>query len=361
MIDAAFWHGRKVFVTGHTGFKGGWMALLLSQLRAEVYGFAQPPDDPRCIFVAADVQRDVQHRVGDVRDLADLRTAIDQSRPEIVIHLAAQALVRESYARPIETYMTNAIGTLNVLEAVRNAPSVRAVVIITSDKCYEDLGTLQSYREIDRLGGHDPYSSSKACAELITMAYRNSFFQGANAPAIATGRAGNVIGGGDWALDRLVPDAIAAFMAGEVLLVRNPSSVRPWQHVLDPIIGYVLLAQRLVTHGISFAKAWNFGPSATDEVTVERVVNALDRLWPGDVRWNSDKKEQAHESSYLMLDSSMARTRLGWQPLFEFDQALQLTVDWYYAFMRTADMRSLSLRQVGQALDSASSPSRDRC
>jgi CDP-glucose 4,6-dehydratase len=351
VIDPQFWVGRRVFMTGHTGFKGAWASLLLSSLRANVYGLALAPGDDRSLFATARVEEDVDHRIGDVRELTTVVDAMTQARPDIVIHMAAQSLVRLSYAEPLATYAVNVMGTVNLLEAVRRVPSVKAVVVVTSDKCYDNVGWVWGYRETDDLGGHDPYSNSKACAELVTDAYRRSFFYGADAPRIASARAGNVIGGGDWARDRLVPDAMRAFLAGEDLRIRNPGSVRPWQHVLDPVVAYLVLAERLVQGPSGLSDAWNFGPSGPSEVPVERVVDRLVRLWGGSARWQHDGGDHPHEADYLKLDCSKAVSRLNWRPILDLERTLELTVEWYRAFGSGADIRPVTLSQIAEVLN----------
>jgi CDP-glucose 4,6-dehydratase len=351
VIDPKFWSGRRVFLTGHTGFKGSWTVLLLRHLGAQVTGFALPPVDPKDLFEVADGKSALdQHILADICSAAPIANAIAEARPEIVIHMAAQSLVRPSYEDPIRTYATNVMGTAHVLDAIRRAPSVRAVVSVTSDKCYENVGWVWGYRETDRLGGHDPYSNSKACAELVTDAYRSSFFAPAGTCQVATARAGNVIGGGDWSRDRLVPDAMRAFMTDAALRIRNPNAVRPWQHVLDPVLGYLRLAEHLVEGGHAYAEGWNFGPTAVSEVTVARIVNTLVRLWGGSARWEDDVGEHPHEAFYLKLDCAKAATRVGWRPLIDLDQALELTVEWYRGLAAGADMRALTLAQIRRVL-----------
>lgn len=351
VIDPLFWRDRRVFLTGHTGFKGAWTSLLLSRLGARVSGYSLPPGDHAGVFCAADVARDVDHKVGDVRDLTGMRAAFDAAEPEIVIHMAAQALVRHSYAEPVDTYATNVMGTINLLEAVRHARGVKAVVIVTSDKCYENRGWVWGYRETDRLGGHDPYSNSKACAELVTDAYRRSFFGHASAARIASVRAGNVIGGGDWAHDRLIPDAMRAFLSGEVLHIRNPGAVRPWQHVLDPVSGYLALAQRLTSEqdGQGFAEGWNFGPRASSMVTVSEIIEKLIRIW-GEAAWRIDRGEHVHEAAVLSLDCAKAAERLGWRSMIDLETTLQLTSEWYRSHHEGADMREVTLAQIERFL-----------
>jgi CDP-glucose 4,6-dehydratase len=348
VIDPGFWHGRRVFLTGHTGFKGAWMALLLRSIGAEVYGFSLPPESPDGLFNVAGVEHDVHHRLGDIRNLTELRDALAEAKPDVVIHMAAQALVRLSYDEPVETYATNVIGTVNLLEASRTIAGIKAIVVVTSDKCYENTGSLRGYVETDAMGGYDPYSSSKGCAEIVTAAYARSFFQTADMPFVATARAGNVIGGGDWARDRLVPDIMRSFLAGEVVRIRNPAAIRPWQHVMDPVIGYLTLAQRLVQGGRPFAEGWNFGPSADSEVPVSVLVQTLAAHWGTGARWDLDEGDNPHEAAYLKLDCSKALARLEWHPLIGFDRALRLSSEWYRAFQDGADMRAVTLRQINE-------------
>jgi CDP-glucose 4,6-dehydratase len=348
VIDRAFWRGRHVLLTGHTGFKGAWMSMLLGSLGAKVHGFALPPEEPS-LFASCGVEADVVHHIGDVRDLDAVERALRAAAPEIVIHMAAQSLVQRSYAEPVATYATNVMGTVNVLEATRKATGVRAALIVTSDKCYENRGWERGYREADAFGGHDPYSSSKGCAEIVAAAYRRSFFAANDTCRVATVRAGNVIGGGDWARDRLVPDAMRAFGAGVPLSVRNPNSVRPWQHVLDPVLGYLRLAERLAGDEAAFADGWNFGPDAADSLPVSAVVDQLAKRWGESARWEHDTSGQWHpEAPQLRLDCTKARVDLGWTPQLGIDAALTLTVDWYRARHDGADMRAFTLDQIDQ-------------
>ncbi|MDB5579118.1 MAG: CDP-glucose 4,6-dehydratase [Bradyrhizobium sp.] len=350
VIDRAFWRGRRVFLTGHTGFKGAWTTLLLRSLDAEVGGFALPPEHVDGLFTVADVTGDCAHRIGNINDPAALTKAMADFAPDVVIHMAAQALVRRSYAEPVETYLTNVMGTVHVLEAIRQLDSVRAAVIVSSDKCYENTGLARGYHEGDPLGGADPYSSSKAGTELVTASYRRSYFATARGPQIASARAGNVIGGGDWAEDRLVPDAVRAFRNGIPLHIRNPASVRPWQHVLDPVIGYLRLAERLVSVGRPFAEGWNFGPYAASEVRVGEIADHLVRLWGGDAGWSRDNAEHPYEAAYLRLDCTKANTRLDWHPALSLTQSLQMTVEWYKHLAAGASMREISLGQIDLVL-----------
>lgn len=343
-IDAAFWRGRKVFITGHTGFKGSWLSLWLQDLGAEVTGFSLPERDDNAIFERAGVGAGLQDIRGDIRDLNTLNDAIARAAPSVVLHLAAQPLVRESYRDPVGTLATNVMGTAHVCEAVRRASEkqkIDALVVITTDKVYENREWQKPYTEKDTLGGHDIYSSSKACAELVTASYRASF-AAPHGIAMATARSGNVIGGGDFAADRLVPDAVRAFAAGEMLTIRNPSSTRPWQHVLDPLAGYLILAQRLVEQGAEFAEAWNFGPDPEADVPVSQVADQLVQVWGGDAKWQAIASGGPHEAGLLKLDSSKAKARLGWHPRLPLSRAVAITVAWYRA---AATMRGQVLRE----------------
>ena len=347
-LDSGFWRGRRVFLTGHTGFKGAWMLCVLKALGADVTGYAlDPPTDPS-LFALMGLERACTHIVADIRDLAALEAAMMRAAPEIVIHMAAQALVRDSYQRPVETYAVNVMGTVHVMDVCRRLPSVRSAVMVTTDKCYENVGWIWGYRESDRLGGHDPYSNSKAAAELTVSAYRDSFLA-ERGVHLASARAGNVIGGGDFAADRLVPDAMRAFMAGEPLMVRNPLAVRPWQHVLEPVIGYLTLAQQLHAEP-SLATGWNFGPAIEENIPVGTVARELASLWGEGAEWRQDPAEHPHEAHTLKLDSTKARIELGWAPQLTIHQALQLTAEWYKAYHRGGDVGAVCERQVRQFL-----------
>lgn len=333
MIDKNFWFGKRVFLTGHTGFKGGWLSIWLKSMGSIVTGYSLPPNTNPSLFDKAGISDLVERSIfGDIRDLDQLRNALVAAAPEIVIHMAAQALVRDSYSSPIETYATNVMGTANLLESVRSCPSVKSVLIITTDKCYENKEWVWGYRENEALGGYDPYSSSKACAELVTSAYQNSFFPhssyGEHGIAIASARAGNVIGGGDWSKDRLIPDAIRALESNKTLMIRNPSATRPWQHVLEPLSGYLTLSEKLYSQGVEYASAWNFGPRDTDVKTVREVVDLLAKKFSGKFRWEHEMTLQVHEANLLKLDCSKAQSYLNWQPRWNLDQALDAIVDW---------------------------------
>ncbi|MFH7242862.1 MAG: CDP-glucose 4,6-dehydratase [Spirulina sp.] len=349
-MDVNFWRGKRVFVTGHTGFKGSWLSLWLQQLGAEVVGFSQPaPTDPS-LFEAAQVAHGMTSLVGDVRDLEGLTQAMNQAQPEIVLHLAAQPLVRYSYQNPVETYATNVMGTVHVLEAVRQTSSVRVAVVITSDKCYENREWVWGYRENEAMGGHDPYSNSKGCAELVTAAYRSSFFAPetfeSHRVAVASVRAGNVIGGGDWALDRLIPDMIKAFHAGQPVLIRNPHAIRPWQHVLEPLGGYLLLAEKLWHHGSDLVGGWNFGPQDDDAKPVSWIVDRLTTLWGNGATWELDGGSHPHEAHYLKLDCSKAKARLGWEPRLTLADTLEWVVEFYQGYYGGQSARDIATHQI---------------
>lgn len=341
------WKDRRVFLTGHTGFKGSWLGLWLAKLGARVCGYAlAPPAEPN-LFTVARVDEAVEDVRGDLLDLHRLSSSMREFCPEVVFHLAAQSLVRRSYADPVGTYATNVLGTAHVLESVRHTPSVRAVVVVTSDKCYENREWNWGYREQDVLGGRDPYSNSKACAELVSNAFRDSFFStNGNGAALATGRAGNVIGGGDWAEDRLIPDLMRGFLAGRPVFIRNPTAVRPWQHVLEPLHGYLMLAERLLQEGSPFATAWNFGPRNEDTRSVSWIARSLAELWGDGAAWERDAGTHPHEASLLKLDCSQARERLHWCPMLDLPAALEMIVTWFRAYQSGHDMQRTTLDQI---------------
>lgn len=351
-----FWRDKTVFITGHTGFMGGWLALWLQHLGVKVVGYALPPPTVPSLFEAARVAEGMISLEGDIRDFPRLQGALAECRPDIVFHLAAQSLVRYSYANPLETYATNVMGTAHVLEAVRGVSSVRAVVNVTSDKCYENREWLWGYREDEAMGGFDPYSSSKGCAELVIAAYRRSFFNptrhAEHGVAVASARVGNVIGGGDWAVDRLVPDAVRALLAGEPVKVRNPRAIRPWQHVLEPVRGYLLLARMLYEDGPAFAEGWNFGPGEEDVRSVSWLVERLAAYWGDGAGWQQDDGDHPHEAHCLKLDCAKARARLGWTPRWDLQQGIRATGDWYRAYAGGADMRAMTLAQIEQFQES---------
>ena len=344
------WHGRKVFLTGHTGFKGGWLALWLASKGAVVRGYALDPCTEPNLFTVAGVGTVIEDIRGDIRDAAKLEKAMQDFAPEVVFHMAAQPLVRYSYEDPIGTYETNVIGTARVLDSIRRTPSVRAVVSITTDKCYENKEWVWGYRETDPLGGYDPYSSSKACAEIVSAAYRQSYFPvgklDQHKVAVATARAGNVIGGGDWSLDRLIPDLVRGFLAGEPVRIRRPHSIRPWQHVMEPIHGYMRLAEQLLTHDPKYATAYNFGPADDDAQPVGWIVEKMTGFWGDGATWVLDEDESVHEAGYLKLDASRARADLGWTPSLRLETALQWLVQWYRANQAGEDMHAFTLAQI---------------
>lgn len=344
-INSNFWCGKRVLVTGHTGFKGSWLSLWLQSLGAKLRGIAlEPPSEP-ALFDAARVAEGMEHHVTDIRDFAAVRAQLDDFQPEIVIHMAAQPLVRLSYNEPVETYATNVMGTVHVLEAARLAGSVKVIVNITTDKCYENREWVWGYREDDPMGGHDPYSSSKGCAELVSSAYRKSFLQEAGI-AMATARAGNVIGGGDWALDRLVPDILRALEKRQSVLIRNPHAIRPWQHVLEPLSGYLLLAERLYLHRQLDAEGWNFGPRDDDARSVQWIVEYLCELWGGDASWTLQPGNHPHEASFLKLDISKARQRLQWTPRWSLELTLKNITEWHQSWIKGEDMRAICMSQI---------------
>jgi len=343
-----FWRGKRVFLTGHTGFKGSWLSMWLQSLGAQVHGLAlEPPTTPNLFTVAQVAAGMASHTLGDIRDLATVQQAMQAAQPHIVIHMAAQPLVRQSYAEPVETYATNVMGTVHVLESARHTPSVKAIVVVTTDKCYENKEWLWGYREDEPMGGHDPYSNSKGCAELVTSAYRRSFLQGQGI-AVASVRAGNVIGGGDWAADRLVPDILRAFEQNQPVIIRNPHATRPWQHVLEPLKGYLTLAQHMYTSGQDFAEGWNFGPKDDDARPVQWIVEHMVASWGNGASWQLDGGTHPHEASYLKLDVSKAKARLGWQPRWGLENSLSAIVKWHQAYKSHQDMRTISLSQIAQ-------------
>lgn len=349
-MNPDFWRGKRVFLTGHTGFKGAWLSLWLQQMGAVLTGFALAPATSPNLFELAEVGRGMQSQIGDIRDLPALVEAMAAVQPEIVIHMAAQALVRLSYDTPVETYATNVMGTVHLLEAVRRVGGVKSVVVVTTDKCYENREWSWGYRENEAMGGYDPYSNSKGCAELVSAAYRSSYFNPSaharHGVSVATARAGNVIGGGDWSRDRLIPDILRAFAEQQVVQIRSPEAIRPWQHVLEPLRGYLTLAQRLYEHGPVYAEGWNFGPNDADARPVKWVVSALASAWGDAAEWQVAAGEHPHEAHHLKLDISKARSQLNWHPQLTLSQALDLVVEWSRAQQAGADVRTLTLKQI---------------
>jgi CDP-glucose 4,6-dehydratase len=349
-MNAVFWQGKRVLLTGHTGFKGSWLSLWLQSMGAEVIGYALPPSTNPSLFEVAKIAQGMTSIIGDIRNLPQLQKVFDEHKPEIVIHMAAQPLVRYSYTEPVETYSTNVMGTVNLLEAVRLTKSVRAVVNVTTDKCYENREWVWGYRESEAMGGYDPYSSSKGCSELVTAAYRNSYFHAEkylmHGVALASGRAGNVIGGGDWAEDRLIPDMIRAITNGQSVSIRNPHSIRPWQHVLEPLSGYLLLAQKLYEEGSNFAEAWNFGPNEDDAKPVHWILDNLTKTWGEGGSWKIDGADHPYEAHYLKLDCSKAKSRLNWKARWPLVKTIDQICFWHKAHQAGADMQAVCLGQI---------------
>lgn len=346
-MNKAFWQGKKVFLTGHTGFKGSWLSLWLQQMGAHVTGFALAPSTTPSLFEEANVAAGMTSVIGDIRDFSAVQAALLQAKPEIVIHMAAQPLVRYSYANPIETYATNVMGTVHLLEAIRQTEGIKAVVNVTSDKCYENQEWPWGYRENEPMGGHDPYSNSKGCSELVTRAYRNSYFGAEQNVALGSGRAGNVIGGGDWAGDRLIPDMIRAIENKTEVVIRSPHSIRPWQHVLEPLSGYLTLAEHLYQNGQQCADGWNFGPHDHDAKPVGWIIEQLTQMWGDGAAFRIDTAAATlHEAHYLKLDCSKAHMQLGWQPRWSLSQALEKICVWHKAQQQGLDMHQITLQQI---------------
>lgn len=344
-LDPNFWLGKRVLLTGHTGFKGSWLSLWLQSMGAILRGIALNPPTSPALFDIARVAKGMEHRIIDIRDLSSVRMQIDEFQPDIVIHMAAQPLVRYSYQEPIETYAINVMGTVHVLEAARLSGSVKAIINVTTDKCYENREWVWGYRENEPMGGRDPYSSSKGCAELVANAYRRSFLEQSGI-AVASVRAGNVIGGGDWSVDRLIPDILRAFEANIPVSIRNPKAIRPWQHVLEPLSGYLMLAQALYKESEKYSSGWNFGPNDEDAKPVQWIVEQMIDKWGKDAAWVQYKIKQPHESKYLKLDISKANYHLGWKPVWNLDRALEKIVDWHKAWLSGADMPLLCQKQI---------------
>jgi CDP-glucose 4,6-dehydratase len=346
-VNPDFWQGKRVFLTGHTGFKGSWLSLWLQSMGATVHGYAlAPPTDP-ALFNEARVAEGMTQTIADIRDYSAVAGALSAFKPEIIIHMAAQPLVRYSYEAPVETYATNIMGTVHLLEAARRGSAVKAIVNVTTDKCYENKEWAWGYRENEPMGGFDPYSSSKGCSELVTAAYRQSYFQ-AQGVALASARAGNVIGGGDWARDRLIPDILRAFEKGKKPVIRNSQATRPWQHVLEPLSGYLVLAERLFIDGRAFAGAWNFGPNDSDVLTVGEITERMCHLWGEGVNWQLDSAQNPHESNYLKLDISKAKTYLSWQPRWDLSTALKNITTWHQGWLTGQDTKALCINQTNQ-------------
>jgi len=363
LIDRLFWKDKRVFITGHTGFKGSWLCLWLTALGAKVHGYALPPPTDPSLFQLCGIDTAVQSTIADVRDRDALLRAVLSVQPEIVIHMAAQPLVRDSYKIPAETYEINVMGTVNLFEAIRASRSVKAVINVTTDKCYENKEWVWGYRENEPLGGYDPYSNSKACSELVTSAYRSSYFNpkdhALHGVAVASARAGNVIGGGDWATDRLIPDCMRAILRNEKVLIRNPNAIRPWQHVLEPLSGYLTLAHKLFTDGPRFSGAWNFGPEENDAKPVEWLVKGLCSKWGGTASYTIDTGAHPHEAHYLKLDCSKARTELSWTPRWPLDKALDSIVEWTRTYQQGRSVTQTCLQQIQEYSVNSTGAKRD--
>ncbi|MCL4125783.1 UNVERIFIED_CONTAM: hypothetical protein GTU68_036908 [Idotea baltica] len=349
-VNASFWKNKKVFLTGHTGFKGSWLALWLQYFGAEVKGYSLEPYTIPDLFSKARISENMISEIGDIRDLKKISKSMQDFNPDILIHMAAQPLVRYSYKNPVETYQTNVLGTVNVLEAARRCSNLKSIVSVTTDKCYENKEWAWGYRENESMGGHDPYSSSKGCAELVTSAYRKSFFSENNSPNLASARAGNVIGGGDWSDDRLIPDILKAFEKKEPVVIRNPLSTRPWQHVLEPLSGYLVLAEALYEDS-SFAEGWNFGPRDEDCRPVNWILDKMVTKWGDGASWELDKNNNPHEAGFLKLDISKAKNRLKWEPKWQLNTTLDLIVDWQQNYLSGSDMNDICLQEIKKYIE----------
>ena len=347
-VNPEFWQGKRVFLTGHTGFKGSWLSLWLQQMGAIVKGFALEPNTSPNLFEIAGVAKNMESEIGDITNLSLIKDSMDSFNPDILIHMAAQPLVRLSYEEPVLTYSTNVMGTVNVLEAARTCKKLKAIVSVTTDKCYENKEWVWGYRENEPMGGFDPYSSSKGCAELVTAAYRNSFFNAENSPAIASARAGNVIGGGDWAEDRLIPDILKSFEKKSPVIVRNPMATRPWQHVLEPLSGYLVLAEHLFNEGKSFAEAWNFGPKDEDCKSVSWILDKMVANWDDQASWELDKNTNPHEAGYLKLDCSKAASKLNWHPKWNLDFTLGKIINWHKSYLNGSNIQEECLKEIAE-------------
>ena len=345
-VDANFWKGKKVYLTGHTGFKGSWLSLWLQNMGALVKGYSLSVNTSPALFSEADVAAEMESEIGDIRNLEQLTRSMVSFNPDILIHMAAQPLVRLSYQEPVDTFTTNVIGTVNVLEAARKCSALKAIVSVTTDKCYENKEWDWGYREIEPMGGDDPYSRSKGCAELVTASYRRSFFSSKGTASLASARAGNVIGGGDWSEDRLIPDILRAFDKSEQVLVRNPLSTRPWQHVLEPLSGYLVLAQELYLNGDEFAEGWNFGPKDEDCKPVSWILDQMVESWGGNAGWSLDEKSNPHEAGFLKLDCSKASNRLKWNPKWNLQLTLKSIVDWHQLYTNGGDIKKQCLKEI---------------
>ena len=345
-VNPSFWKGKKVFLTGHTGFKGSWLSIWLSELGAEVKGYSLAPNTTPALFEEARIAELVDSEIGDIRDFQNLKKSIEEFNPDVLLHMAAQPLVRLSYDEPLETFETNVMGTANVLQAARSSKNLKAIVSVTTDKCYENKEWPWGYREYEPMGGHDPYSASKGCAELVTAAYRKSFYSSENTANLASARAGNVIGGGDWALDRLIPDILRAFEKEQPVVIRNPLSTRPLQHVLEPLSGYLILAEALYNNGAPFAEGWNFGPKDEDCRPVTWILDEMVKKWEGIASWELDKDTNPHEAGFLKLDCSKAKAQLKWEPTWGLEQTLSRIISWHQSWLKGEDVQELCKKEI---------------
>jgi CDP-glucose 4,6-dehydratase len=350
-VSSSFWKNKRVFITGHTGFKGSWMSLWLQDMDAIVKGYSLEPNTTPNLFTKASVVEKMESEIGDIRDFNQISKSMSDFNPDVLIHMAAQPLVRLSYQEPLDTYTTNVIGTVNVLEAARKCKNLKAIVSVTTDKCYENREWDWGYREDEAMGGHDPYSSSKGCAELVTSAYRRSFFNGKDTASLASARAGNVIGGGDWSDDRLIPDILKAFEKSEPVIIRNPLSTRPWQHVLEPIAGYLVLAENLYLYGDDFAEGWNFGPKDEGCKPVDWILDKMVHNWGIGASWELDKNNNSHEAGFLKLDCSKAGNRLKWQPKWNLQETLEMIVNWHQNYLIGNDVKKECLKEINKYID----------
>lgn len=346
-VDTGFWKDKKVFVTGHTGFKGSWLSLWLQSMGSSVKGFSLEPPTTPALFNVANIQSGMESEIGDIRNLDAIKKSMTTFNPDILIHMAAQPLVRLSYSNPVETYATNVMGTVNVLEAARTCTNLKAIVSVTTDKCYENKEWLWGYRENEPMGGHDPYSNSKGCAELVSSAYRSSFFKEEGTANLATARAGNVIGGGDWAQDRLIPDILKAFQHNQPVVIRNPLAIRPWQHVLEPLAGYLMLAESLYSEN-GYDQAWNLGPNDYDCKPVGYIINQMVHLWGNGASWKKDNKENPHEARLLKLDCSKAKAILRWEPQWTVDHTLEKIIEWHKNWVQDNNMNTVCLKEIDE-------------
>lgn len=351
MINKNFWNNKKVFLTGHTGFKGSWLAMWLKSMGVNLKGYSLSPEDKINLFEKASIENNMISEIGDIRDYNRLYNSIIDFKPEILIHMAAQPIVRKSYEDPIDTYSTNVMGTINILESARACPSLKSIVIVTSDKCYENKETQNPYKENEPMGGHDPYSSSKGCCELLINSYRRSFFNDNNSSGLASVRAGNVVGGGDWSKDRLIPDILKSFKKNESVIIRNPSAIRPWQHVLDCLSGYLVLTEKLYFNNEKFSGAWNFGPNINDCKPVEWIVEKMISVSGKNIDWVLDKKSNPHEANTLILDNNKSKKFLKWKPKWNIEESITKIIEWHKKNLNDENINEMCLSQINDYIN----------